>query len=158
MLDGPGGDQRRPHRSEGCMSSEASRSGSSARRWRAPVTGAAAGLAVAAAIVGPSALASSGGDRSKSAHAVASHSAAAGGAASPFLAAVAAAVQAGTIDGAQARVLDADIEAGSIDPKALVDRGVLTDAQMRAVSDRLVAVKLGLAGQVHAARRTARGG
>src|SRR5690242_8825364 len=32
-----------------------------ANRWRAPVTGAAAGLLVAAAVVGPSALASGGG-------------------------------------------------------------------------------------------------
>ena len=59
----------------------------------------------------------------------------------PFLAAVAQLVQAGTITDAQAQVVDADIQAGSIDPQQLVASGTLSSAQMQAVNDRLVAVK-----------------
>ncbi|MBV9000465.1 MAG: hypothetical protein JO304_15495 [Solirubrobacterales bacterium] len=124
---------------------------SSTSRWRAPVTGAVAGLVVAAAVVGPSALASG-----KRAHATdASCTTAAAGAKapggdpgpgpSPFLDAVAQLKQAGTITDAQARVIDADIQAGSIDPQQLVASGTLTSAQMQAVNDRLVAVKRSLA-------------
>ena len=130
------------------MSSEA-QGGSSRRRWRAPVVGAVTGLAVAAAIVGQSALASSG---SSSRHPAAKPAPrlAANGAGNPFVAVVAQAVQAGTITEAQARVLDAHILAGRIDPDALVAAGVLSAAQMQAVNDGLVAVKKGLASQAHA--------
>lgn len=137
------------------MSSEA-QGGSSRRRWRAPVAGAVTGLAVAAAIVGQSALASSGpASRHPAAKPAAKAAAkpaprvAAQGAANPFVAVVAQAVRAGTITDAQARVLDAHILAGSIDPNALVAAGVLSAAQMQAVNDRLVAVKKGLASQAH---------
>jgi len=137
---------------------------STANRWRAPVTGAVAGLVVAAAIVGPSALASGGpaapapaatnaarasaapcSAAQAKARASGSKAAAAGPGPGPFLAAVASLVQAGTIDASQAHVLDADIQAGSIDPDQLVASGTLTSAQMQAVSDRLAAVKQGLA-------------
>ena len=134
---------------------------SSTSRWRAPVTGAVAGLAVAAAVVGPSALASgsksaSGQAGAKRAHAAdASCTTSAAGAKAPagnsgpgpgpFLDAVAQLKQAGTITDAQARVIDADIQAGSIDPQQLVASGTLTSAQMHAVADRLGAVKRGLA-------------
>ena len=58
--------------------------------------------------------------------------------------------QNGTITAAQARTLDTDIESGSIDPQQLVAEGVVTAAQMQAVNDRLIAVKMGLAAQAHA--------
>lgn len=140
-------------------------------RWRAPVTGAVAGLVVAAAVLGPSALASGG--HSASGQASGGNAASAPGAArkahasdascttsaasakvpgadpgpgpGAFLAAVAQLVHDGTITDAQARILDADIRAGSIDPQQLVARGTLTSAQMRAVDDRLGAVKRSLA-------------
>jgi hypothetical protein len=52
--------------------------------------------------------------------------------------------QAGTITDAQAHVLDADIEAGSIDPQQLVSSGTLSSAQMQAVGDRLASIKRSL--------------
>ncbi|MBV9417512.1 MAG: hypothetical protein JO363_21180 [Solirubrobacterales bacterium] len=134
---------------------------SSTSRWRAPVTGAVAGLVVAAAVVGPSALASgsksaAGQAGAKHAHATdASCTTSAAGAKAPagnsgpgpgpFLDAVAQLKQAGTITDAEARIIDADIQAGSIDPQQLVASGTLTSAQMQAVADRLGAVKRGLA-------------
>ena len=144
---------------------------SSTARWRAPVTGAVAGLVVAAGIVGPSALASNshsaprpsaGGHVARRQAAPvkapatdASCTTSAAGAkirgsdpgpgSGPFLAAVAQLAQAGTITDAQARVLDADIRAGSIDPQQLVASGTLTSAQMQVVNNRLVAVKRALA-------------
>jgi len=54
-------------------------------------------------------------------------------------------VQAGTIDEAQARVLDADIRNGRIDPVQLVANGTLSQAQADAVMERLGAVKRSLA-------------
>lgn len=122
--------------------------GSGRQRWRAPVVGAVAGLAVAAAIVGPAALADSGsgagsGGRPKS-------GVPAPGTPHQFLDAVAQLVQAGTINAAQGRALDAQIETGSMDPQKMVSRGVVSAAQMAVVNDRLVAVKRGLAAQVHA--------
>jgi hypothetical protein len=121
------------------------------------------GLAVAAAIVVPSAIAAGGQTAGqcaagKSSRAIASSGSAvgkaagarAGGVPPQFLAAVAQLEQAGTISAAQARTLDADIESGSIDPKQLVADGVVTAAQMTVVNDRLVAVKTGLAAQAHA--------
>lgn len=133
-----------------------------ASRWRAPVTGSVAGLAVAAAIVGPSALASGGGSAKpptagNAAHKVAHVSDAtaakakraggqsAGPGPGPFLAAVAQLEQAGTINAAQARVLDADIRSGSMDTNQLVANGTLSSAQMQAVNNRLIAVKRSLA-------------
>ncbi len=130
------------------MSSEA-QGGSSRRRWRAPVAGAVAGLVVAAAIVGQSALAANGSSSRRPAAKPAAR-AADQGAANPFVAVVAQAVQKGTITDAQARVLDAHILAGSIDPNALVAAGVLSAAQMQAVNDRLIAVKKGQAAEAHA--------
>jgi hypothetical protein len=125
-----------------------------------------AGLVVAGAVIGPSAFAS-GGDAAapcagKTAHlsdaaarklaaakAAGPSSKAAGPSAGPgpgmFLEAVAGLERAGTINAAQARILDADIRAGSIDPQQLVANGTFSAAQMRAVSDRLVAIKRSLA-------------
>jgi hypothetical protein len=136
---------------------------SARRRWRAPVTGAVTGLVVAAAIVVPSAIASSGQSRAacaggKSARELVAPGAAAGKPAPPpagsvphqFLDAVAQLQQAGTITAGQARTLDAAIQSGRIDPEKLVADHVLTAAQMKAVGDRLVAVKMGLASQAHA--------
>jgi hypothetical protein len=124
------------------------------------VTGAVAGLAVAAAVVGPSALASGGSAATSPAGAKAAAASGAGCPAraasarvadpngpsagpglAPFLAAVAQLVQSGTINNAQAHVLDADIRAGSIDPTQLVANGTLSSAQMQVVNDRLGAVK-----------------
>jgi hypothetical protein len=145
---------------------------SPANRWRAPIIGAVTGLLVAAAVVGSSALASSpsttpGSETTTSPAATTSTPKTApkvdcnapapgapvkrpGGPSSgpgpaPFLAAVAQLVQAGTIDDAQARVLDADIRAGSIDPNQLVANGTLTSAQVQTVTARLSAVKRSLA-------------
>jgi hypothetical protein len=130
------------------MSSEA-QDGPRGRRWRAPVVGAMAGLAVAAAIVGQSALADSGGNAGAPAKAKAAAAPAPGGVPHQFLDAVAQLVQAGTINAAQGRALDAQIETGSMDPRQMVSRGVLTASQMAAVNDQLVAVKKGLAAQMH---------
>ena len=136
---------------------------SPASRWRAPIIGAVTGLAGAAAIVGPSAFASDGGaGTSPSATTTAPASgidcAPGPGAAvkrpggpsegpgdAPFLAAVTQMVHAGTIDQAQARVLDADIQKGRIDPDQLVANGTLSQAQADTVMERLGAVKRSLA-------------
>jgi hypothetical protein len=130
------------------MSSEA-HEGSSRRRWRAPVIGAVAGLAVAAAIVGPAALADNGGGSRPPAKTKPAGSPAPGGVPHQFIDAVAQLVQAGTIDAAQGRAVDAQIETGRMDPEQMVSRGVLTAAQMATVNDRLIAVKKGLASQAH---------
>jgi hypothetical protein len=53
--------------------------------------------------------------------------------------------QAGTIDQAQARVLDADIQKGRVDPDQLVANGTLTQAQADTVMERLGTVKRSLA-------------
>ena len=131
----------------------------SASRWRAPVTGAVTGMVVAAAVVGSSALASGGGApapqrAAKIARASIDCAPAANAGArgpsegpgdAPFLAAVAQMVQAGTVDQAQARVLDADIRKGRIDPDVLVANGTLSQAQANTVMERLGAVKRSLA-------------
>jgi hypothetical protein len=123
------------------------------------VIGAVAGLAVAAAIVGPAALADNGGGgaaaRAKAAGAPPATAApygpkqrgtpAPGGVPHQFTDAIAQLVQAGTITAAQGRTLDAQIESGSMDPQQMVSRGVLTAAQMAAVNDRLIAIKKSLA-------------
>ena len=132
----------------------------SASRWRAPVTGAVTGMVVAAAVVGSSALASGGGAATNPtappvARASIDCGAPAGSAGvkgpsegpgdAPFLAAVAQMTQAGTIDEAQARVLDADIRTGRIDPVQLVANGTLSQAQADTAMERLGAVKRSLA-------------
>jgi hypothetical protein len=139
-------------------------------RWRAPAIGAVTGLAVAAAIVVPSAIAAGGqGSRpcvaGKSARAVASSVAEAskladaaagkpapapGGVPHQFIDGIAQLQQAGTISAAQARTLDAAIESGRIDPDKLVADGVVTAAQMKAVNDKLIPIKMGLAAAAHA--------
>lgn len=146
-------------------------------RWRAPAIGAVTGLAVAAAIVVPSAIAAGGqGSRpcvaGKSARAVASSVAGAskladaaagkpapaadkpapapGGVPHQFLDGIAQLQQAGTISAAQARTLDAAIESGRIDPDKLVADGVVTAAQMKAVNDKLIPIKMSLAAAAHA--------
>jgi hypothetical protein len=124
-----------------------SQSGSSRRRWRAPVVGALAGLAVAAAIVGQAALADSGGGSAPPPHAKPAGAPAPGGVPHQFTDAVAQLVQAGTINAAQGRAIDAQIETGSMNPQQMVSRGVVTAAQMAAVNDRLIAVKKSLASQ-----------
>jgi hypothetical protein len=130
------------------MSAEAQ--GPSGRpRWRAPVVGAVAGLIVAAAIIGPAALADSGGSGGTPAKAGQTAAPPPNGVPRQFLDAVAQLVQSGTIDAAQGRAIDAQIETGSMDPGRMVARGVVTASQMAAVNDHLVAVKKGLA-QVHA--------
>ena len=102
-------------------------------KWRALVTGAVTGLVVAAAIIGQSALASGGGAATPAPSD------------EPFLAAVAQMVQAGTINDAQAHLLDADIHIGHIDTDELVANGTMTQAQAQAVMDRLGAVKRSMA-------------
>src|SRR5262245_13909232 len=52
----------------------------------------------------------------------------------------------GTITQAQADAVQAQVEAGSVDPKTLTDSGTVTDAQMHAIADRLSAVKRSFAG------------
>jgi hypothetical protein len=47
----------------------------------------------------------------------------------------------GTIDQRAADAVQAEADAGSIDPKQLVDSGAVTDAQMHAVADVLDQVK-----------------
>jgi hypothetical protein len=47
----------------------------------------------------------------------------------------------GTISQSQADAVQAQADAGSIDPKQLVDNGVVSDAQMRAVANSIDAVK-----------------
>ena len=47
----------------------------------------------------------------------------------------------GTIDQQQADAIQAQADAGSIDPKQLVQNGVLSDTQMRAVADRIDQLK-----------------
>jgi hypothetical protein len=111
--------------------------------------GAVAGLVVAAAIIGPAALADSGGNGGTPAKAKPAAAPAPNGVPGQFLNAVAQLVQAGTIDAAQGRALEAQIETGSMDPGRMVARGVVTASQMAAVNDRLVAVKKGLATQAH---------
>ena len=130
----------------------------SASRWRAPVTGAVTGMVVAAAVVGSSALASGGAPAPQRAAKIARASIDCASAANagvkgpsegpgdaPFLAAVAQMVQAGTVDQAQARVLDADIRKGRIDPDVLLANGTLSQAQANTVMERLGAVKRSLA-------------
>ena len=132
-------------------------------RWRAPITGALTGVVVAAALVGSSALASGGGGGTPAPQPAAKIAAAsincgapAGSAGvkapdrtpdnnGPFLAAVAQLVNAGTINQAQARVLDADIRKGRIDTEVLVANGTLSEAQAGLVMERLGAVKRSLA-------------
>jgi len=135
---------------------------SSRARWRAPAIGALTGLVVAAAIVVPSAIASGGQSASQCAAAKSARAASAsdagagkpapdpGGVPHQFLDAIAQLQQAGTINAAQARTLDAGIESGSIDPRKIVADGVVTAAQMKAVNDRLIAIKMSLADQAHA--------
>jgi hypothetical protein len=67
-------------------------------------------------------------------------------------------VHAGTIDEAQASVLDADIRKGRIDPDQLVANGTLSQAQADTVMERLGAVKRSLApgGQQSADAQAAR--
>jgi hypothetical protein len=55
-------------------------------------------------------------------------------------------VAAGTIDQQQADAVQAQANAGSIDPKQLVQSGTLTDAQMRAVGNVIAQVKRGFGG------------
>ncbi|HYZ79669.1 MAG TPA: hypothetical protein VE571_00290 [Solirubrobacteraceae bacterium] len=140
------------------MSSDA-QGGSGRRRWRAPTMGAIAGLVVAAAIVGQSALADSGGNGGTPATAKAASAPgtdkqgggqAAGDTPRQFLDAVAELVQAGTISAAQGRAVDAQIQTGSMDPQQMVSSGVLTASQMAAVNDKLSAVKQSLAAQASA--------
>jgi hypothetical protein len=50
-------------------------------------------------------------------------------------------VAAGTIDQSQADAVQAQANAGSIDPKQLVDSGALSDAQMHAVAAQIDALK-----------------
>jgi hypothetical protein len=50
-------------------------------------------------------------------------------------------VAAGTIDDQQAAAIQAEANAGSIDPKQLVDSGIISDTQMRVVADRIDALK-----------------
>jgi Asp-tRNA(Asn)/Glu-tRNA(Gln) amidotransferase B subunit len=132
-------------------SDEQGRSGR--KRWRAPVIGAMAGLVVAGAIVGQSALADSGSNAGTAANAKAASAPAVnkqaerpaqGDAPDQFFNAVAQLVQAGTISAAQGRAVDAQIQTGSMDPQQMVSSGVLTASQMSALNDKLRAVKQSL--------------
>lgn len=133
---------------------------SSGARWRAPAIGAVTGLVVAAAIVVPQAIASSGHSSGqcvagKSARALVSPSQGKPAPPSPgsvphqFLDAIAQLQQAGTITAAQAQTLDTAIESGRIDPDKLVADHVLTADQMKTVNDKLVAIKMSLAAAAH---------
>jgi hypothetical protein len=143
------------------MSASEDQDRSSRRQWRAPVIGAVTGLAVAAAIVVPSAIAAGGqGSGScaaaKSTRAGAASGTPAGKPAPPppdsvphqFLDVIAQLQQDGTISAAQAHTLAAAVASGSIDPEKMVADHVVTAAQMNAVSDRLKAVKESLASQM----------
>ena len=48
----------------------------------------------------------------------------------------------GTIEPGQADAIGLQVDAGSIDSKQLVDKGVVTDAQMQVVADAITAIKL----------------
>ena len=55
-------------------------------------------------------------------------------------------VAAGTINQAQADAVQREVDAGSVDPKTLVDSGAVSDAQMHAIADVLDRVKRSFAG------------
>lgn len=141
---------------------------SSRARWRAPAIGAVTGLAVAAAIVVPSAVAAGGQSSGPCVAGKAARAAVtsddkpapppAGTVPHQFLDGIAQLQQAGTITAGQARILDADIESGSIDPHKLVADGVVSAAQMKAVNDKLIPIKMGLADQAHASTGAAKPG
>jgi hypothetical protein len=76
---------------------------------------------------------------------IAATSAPTGDQSNPFVAAVEALVADATINQQQADVLRQSIEAGSMNPQDLIDRGVLTAAQMEVVNARLTALKRSLA-------------
>jgi hypothetical protein len=50
-------------------------------------------------------------------------------------------VGAGTIDQQQAKAVQAQADAGSIDPRQLVKSGVVTASQMRAIGERIDRLK-----------------
>lgn len=62
-----------------------------------------------------------------------------------FTAAVTRLEQSGTIDQAQARAINAQLSSGSIDLQQLVTDGTITAAQMQAVNNAFIQVKMSLA-------------
>lgn len=128
--------------------------------------GSLTGLAVAAAIVVPSAIASGGGSSGPCVAGKAARAAIAadakpappppGSVPHQFLDAVAQLQQAGTITAAQAHAVDAAIESGRIDPDKMVADHVLTAAQMKTVNDKLIAIKMSLASQAHPGSQVAK--
>jgi hypothetical protein len=67
-----------------------------------------------------------------------------GASSNPFVAAVQRLVERGTIDQHQADAIDRQIEAGSLDGRELVEHGVVSEAQMRAVENAVTEVKQSL--------------
>ena len=55
-------------------------------------------------------------------------------------------VSQGTINQSQADAVQQEVEAGSVEPKMLVDEGVVTEAQMRAIGNSLDQVKRSFGG------------
>jgi hypothetical protein len=55
-------------------------------------------------------------------------------------------VSQGTINQSQADAVQQQVEAGSVEPKQLVDDGIVTEAQMRAIGNSLDQVKRSFGG------------
>jgi len=133
-------------------------------RRRALAVSSLVGLAIGAGVIGPGAFASAkvgaptiskspnptveqgSNGPAHSARADARHAGKhPGQAAAAAVAAVQRLVQSGAITQAQASAVEAQIEAGSVDPGQLVSSGVLTAAQMRDVVEQIAGAK-GIAG------------
>jgi hypothetical protein len=131
------------------------------RRRRAIAASSLVGLAIGAGVLGPGALASAkvgaptaGKSAASPTVKQASNSPAdtarvatrhdgkhPGQAAAAAVAAVQQLVQSGTITQGQANAVNAQIEAGSVDPGQLVSCGVLTATQMHAIGDQIAGAK-----------------
>jgi hypothetical protein len=102
------------------------------------LTVAAIAVAVATATSAGVAVAGSGGD---AAQPTATTAARAGGILGGVHGALQALVAQGTISQTQADAVQRQADAGSIDPKSLVDGGVVSDAQMHAIANSVDQVK-----------------
>ena len=136
-------------------------SGTSPKRQRRAIAASSLiGLAIGAGVLGPGALASAkvgaptiskspnptveqgSNGPAHSARADARHAGKhPGQAAAAAVAAVQRLVQSGAITQAQASAVEAQIEAGSVDPGQLVSSGVLTAAQMHAIGEQIAGAK-----------------
>ena len=131
------------------------------RRRRAIAASSLIGLAIGAGVLGPGALASAkvgapttgktaasptvkqeGNSPADTARAAARHDGKhPGQEAAAAVTAVQRLVQSGAITQAQASAVEAQIEAGSVDPGQLVSSGVLTAAQMHAIGEQIAGAK-----------------